>query len=99
MTAKIIAKSTFEEVVEVFEYSQCSFAVLPVQTSVQAIELLKQLVGWEVRAKTLTAKKQGKVLSFVYSKEHVYGCSYDFLGIIQNFPVPEDFAYYVSRLR
>lgn len=96
MTLTAIVRGSLTEVVEVFEKCPCKYAVFPVNTFTQASACLREFVGWEIKSTTMTAEKQGKTISFVYSKEHVYGRGYDFLGITADI---EDFSYYVSRLR
>ena len=94
-----INKGCLNDVVEAFSSRDYKSAMFVVTNSSVARDLLHSLNGWEINSKSLSATKDGKKLWFVFDKEHTYGRSFDYMGIIEGFPEKEDFLYYLTRLR
>lgn len=94
-----INRGRFEEIVEAFTNGGYKSAMVVVTNSAKAKEYLHSLEGWEFNIRSLTASKYDKRLTFVFDKEHTYGKNFDYIGLVDGFPVMEDFLYYLTRLR
>lgn len=94
-----INNGCLEDVAEAFSSGDYKSAMFVVANCSEAQHLLHSLIGWTINARSLSASKDGKTLWFVFDKEHTYGRSFDYMGIVEKFPEKEDFLYYLTRLR
>lgn len=94
-----INNGCLEDVVEAFSSGDYKSAMFVVANFCVARDLLHSLDGWVTNDRSLSASKDGKTLWLVFDKEHTYGRSFDYMGIVESFPEKEDFLYYLTRLR